>query len=356
MEAIEDVAHAWGIENICHEREDNAAIATFDEFLLDGEDLNFGLFDEEETLGVEGSDLAAEFGADAAAAAGDHDDAIFEEGSDAERFEFDGIAAEEILNFDVAELADLDLAGGELVHGGDRFEAETGLLEELDEFTNAAGGSGGHGDNNFLELEVEAAVEEGFGRADDWDVVDAGAPFLFVIIKESNGLKAEAAFGHELAGEACADIASAEDADAAAAALGLGLGGEVAFTENAEQDANDGDADEGKDKIRQEHTPGHGKEAGIGVADGQENAGRNDAGEEEAAEVRDAEVTEETGELAEEEKDSEFEGNDPNAVSVELKDEFRRQAEIEAQEVGKIKRNKQDDGVEGDQEDRSKRS
>ena len=121
-------------------------------------------------------------------------------------------------------MTDLDFAGGELVHGGDGFELQTGLLEEFHQLADAFGGRGRHRDDDFFELEIEAAVHERFGRADHGDIMDARAPFAAIVIEESDGHESEAAFDHQLAGEAGADIACAENPDAAAAPGGFASG------------------------------------------------------------------------------------------------------------------------------------
>src|SRR5687768_14425587 len=102
MVAAEQMAHAGGIENVGDERQNDPAITTLDQFLLDEKDLNFGLLHKQEALGIERGNLAAEFRANAAAGPGDHDDAAAEQHRNVFCLEFDWFPTEQILNFNVA--------------------------------------------------------------------------------------------------------------------------------------------------------------------------------------------------------------------------------------------------------------
>ena len=69
-ETLENVVHPLGRPGYLPPRADaDAAITGFIELLFDGEELHFGLVDEEQALRIEGRDLAAELAADAAAGA-----------------------------------------------------------------------------------------------------------------------------------------------------------------------------------------------------------------------------------------------------------------------------------------------
>ena len=61
MEAIKDVPHSRRVENVRHKRQNNSTVPTLNQFLLDRENLNLGLFDQQKPLRVERCDLAAKF-------------------------------------------------------------------------------------------------------------------------------------------------------------------------------------------------------------------------------------------------------------------------------------------------------
>jgi hypothetical protein len=117
--------------------------------------------------------LAAKFATDAAAGARDGYDATAEHLTDVVGTELDAVAAEEVLDFDFAELADSDLAEGELVERGDSSDGKLGFSEEADEFADASCRGGRHSDDGFLDVELRFEFEELFGWAYDGDVVDA---------------------------------------------------------------------------------------------------------------------------------------------------------------------------------------
>src|SRR5262245_17899719 len=75
FEFFEEVWQTGSIEDIGNERNDSVTKAGVDQFLLDLKKLHLALFDKQQFAGCVSSDLPAEFAADAATRAGNHDDA-----------------------------------------------------------------------------------------------------------------------------------------------------------------------------------------------------------------------------------------------------------------------------------------
>ena len=67
------------------------------------EDAVFAAANEDQGFRAEGEDLAADFRADAAAGAGHHHPPPFEQAADVFGVERDGVAAQEVVDFDVAD-------------------------------------------------------------------------------------------------------------------------------------------------------------------------------------------------------------------------------------------------------------
>jgi hypothetical protein len=130
----EDGADAGLVEDIGDQGLDDVAVAELDELLLDLEKLDLGLIEEQKAGGLEGGDLAAEFAADTAAGAGDHDDSVFQDAGNLVHPQVHGVASEEVLDAHVAQLADTHVARSELVNAGDGDVLNAVFLEETDDF------------------------------------------------------------------------------------------------------------------------------------------------------------------------------------------------------------------------------
>src|SRR5258706_14341581 len=96
-----------------------------DQFLLNLEYLWFGAIHQEELLRMVGSDLAAEFAADAAPSAGDKDDPVLQHKPNVLGLQLNSLTAEQVLHLDVSQLAYFDLPQRQLVKGGNRLTLQT---------------------------------------------------------------------------------------------------------------------------------------------------------------------------------------------------------------------------------------
>ena len=95
------------------------------EFPLDDEDAVLAAADEDQGFRVEGEDLPADFRADAAAGPGHHDPPPFEQPADVFGVERNGIAAQEVVDFDVAD-GDPLVAFQPILQGTDDLQVQAG--------------------------------------------------------------------------------------------------------------------------------------------------------------------------------------------------------------------------------------
>ena len=90
------------------------------EFIFDQVQAVFAALVEYQRPGPDPDDLAAQFRADAAAGTGYHDHPVLDIGVQQFQVRFDRVAAEQIAHADFAQVFDLDLAAGQIVHARQR--------------------------------------------------------------------------------------------------------------------------------------------------------------------------------------------------------------------------------------------
>ena len=93
-----------------------------------------GVVDQDDPLGAERRDLAAELRADRAAGAGDEHGLAGDVGGDRRDVELDGLAPEDVLDLDLAELArEVEVAGDQLVDARQRLHGDAGVAAGVDD-------------------------------------------------------------------------------------------------------------------------------------------------------------------------------------------------------------------------------
>ena len=206
--AFENVVHPRHVEHVAHDRNDRIPIPRIDQFLLDLEQMTFGLLDQQKHPRTERRDLAAEFAPDAPPRSGHQHRTIAQYRADVFGFKFDRIAPEQILNGERSELAYFDLAGGKLLERGHGFKGEVDALENLDHLTHAFGGGRGHGDDHLVELSVELRLHERLGAADDGNIMHPGFPFPRVVVEEHHRPHAHSRTHGKLSRQRCPHVPS----------------------------------------------------------------------------------------------------------------------------------------------------
>ena len=122
---LEDVAHLRRVAAVGEHRDDGGEVALVDELALHLVERRLGLVDEDEPLGAELHDLAAELRADRPAAAGHEHDAVADVRRDRLEVDLDLLAAEDVLDRDRPDLPrEVDVAGDQLVQAGQRLDGD----------------------------------------------------------------------------------------------------------------------------------------------------------------------------------------------------------------------------------------
>ncbi len=128
LEALHRLQHPVRLLAVGEHRLDVAEVALVDHLALDLEEVVLGVVEHHQQARPDAGDLAAELGADRAAGAGDEDDAVAQVGADAVELDHDRVAAEHVLDLDLAQLlAQLDAAAQELEHGRQGANADLAL-------------------------------------------------------------------------------------------------------------------------------------------------------------------------------------------------------------------------------------
>jgi hypothetical protein len=295
-----------------------------------------------------GGELAAQFATDAAAGAGDHDALAADEGGDVGAVELDGLSPEEVLDLDVADVGDVDLAIGDGGVVGDHAQGALGVLAlELGHDLADAGGGGVGRQEEDLGDDQLAGPAAGLGDAAE----DAHA---------AQGLS-----GADALGEDAEEVAAAVGADAVDELVGglrgaedegaHGLVGGVAaasggLADDAGEDALAGDGGEADHEVEHQHGPRQaGEVGGVPDHDRQEEDGAGDEiGQEDAHEVMDADVAPHAAVDAEEGEDDELDGDGDGQEALQGLDLVGAELE-EAQVEGEEHR--EGDGEAGGDED-----
>lgn len=164
-------------------------------------------------------DLSAEFGADGTATARNKHRLTLDKTNDLTGIDIDRIATEEVFNTDFAQAADADLTGNEFEHTGENLGNDACFFAGGDHPADDLPRSGGHGDNDVLDVIFGDQGRDIFQGAEDRVLDDGGTDFLGIIIDEAHQVKSDMAAGVDLTGNHLAGIPSANNEDPAGLAF-----------------------------------------------------------------------------------------------------------------------------------------
>ena len=153
---LEDRLHAHPVGDVADQRLCGQAGELPAQFPLDVEEGVFRLLDEQQQLRLELADLAAHLRADGPAGAGDQDHLVPGEGPDQIEVELDDFAPEQVVDIDVANLGDAELAGSDVRDGGDRAEPDLCAFADLDDAAQLLPRRRGHGDGDLFDVAIGA--------------------------------------------------------------------------------------------------------------------------------------------------------------------------------------------------------
>ena len=197
------------------------------ELAHDLEQVVLGVVDEHEPARADARDLAAQLAADRAAGAGHEHDLVGEVGADALELHPHRLAAEHVLDLQLAQLAH-DLTPPpcavlqQLEDGRERADRDPARAAGGDDAAAQRAGRGRDRDDHLVGLDrVEHAREVVVGgRAEHLEVVLVlHAALARVVVDEADGAQAEVGVAHELAHDEAAAVAAADDQHVARALL-----------------------------------------------------------------------------------------------------------------------------------------
>src|SRR5207302_91220 len=113
------------------------------------------------------ADLAAQLAADAAAGAGHHHDLAADLRVEQLVIELDRLAAEEVLDRDLANACEADVVADDLVDAGDDLGVETGLAAQHRDATDIGAGRIRDRDQRAFGALAVGDLDELVGRAED---------------------------------------------------------------------------------------------------------------------------------------------------------------------------------------------
>ncbi len=150
----------------------SASVQKVLQLAVEGEEPVLAAADHDQGPRAEAEDLPADLGADAAAGAGHHDDAAFDQIADGRVVELNWVASEQVVDIDAAD-GDLASAIEEVFGTGNDFEREPGFVAGIHQVPQTLAGeaAGNHQD-------VGDAAGDGNGRqiverADDRNTAQA---------------------------------------------------------------------------------------------------------------------------------------------------------------------------------------
>ena len=139
LEALHHLQHPVRLLAVGEHRLDAGEVALLDHLAVDLEEVVLGVVEHHQQPRLDAGDLAAELGADRAAGAGDEDDAVAQVGADPVELDDDRVAAEHVLDLDLAQLlVELDAAAQQLEDGRQGADADLALAAGGDDLGRAA--------------------------------------------------------------------------------------------------------------------------------------------------------------------------------------------------------------------------
>ena len=215
----EHLAHPLLFLAVRQHRHGVERVPVFDELALDLEQVVLGVVEQDEPARAHARDLAAQLRSDRPAGAGDEDAAAGQVLADALDVHPHGVAAEDVLDLDLAHLAHQAAAGLEqLEDGRHRPHRHAAVAAGGDDLPAQGAGRRRDRDQDLLRLDVVEHPPELAGRAEHLEpAVDARALLARVVVDESDGPVAELRVAVDLAQQQPPAVARADDQDRAGA-------------------------------------------------------------------------------------------------------------------------------------------
>jgi len=337
--AVEDLPHLRPALHIREHRDARREAALVHELALDLEQGRLALVDEDQPLGPEAGDLAAELGADRAAGAGDEHRLVLEIRSARVEIDVDRLAAEDVLDLHRPDLRrEVGLAGDQLVQPRQRLDRHVVLPRDRDDPLACLAGGGRDRDQDLVGPVVAQDVRQLLGRAEDADAVDAQVLLARVVVDQPDRRVAELAVALHLADRELARVAGADHQHLLAA--GDETAGTGARDHAAGEQARAGDQPEEEQPVHHRHRArqphlSHGRNEVDGQAGDERGSGYAAHGR---PHVADGHVAPPAVVETEEDEDDELDRNHDQDRPAEQRVVVARHALVEAQREGQVPR------------------
>ena len=161
-------------------------------------------------------DLTAELRTDGPAAACHEDDLAVDEVIDLMKVGGNGLAPQKVLDGDVLELRDGDLAGDKLVHAGEHLDFAAGLVADAEDLFPVLARHAGHGEEDLRDLVLLDILENGLASSHDGDALDGAVPLVGVVVDDADSAVIHLVRGLEVTKDHSSGFAGANDHDTAA--------------------------------------------------------------------------------------------------------------------------------------------
>ena len=176
------------------------------------------MLDEDEPGRRDAGDLPAELGADRAAGTGDEHRLARQVLGDRVDIHLDGLAAENVLHLDRADLAgEVQVARDELVETGQRLDGDVRVLGDLDHLLPRLARRRRDCDQDLVGWIVSKDVRKVGRRPEDTDAVQAKILLARIVVDEADRRVAERGCLQHLADDELGGVARADDDDLLAA-------------------------------------------------------------------------------------------------------------------------------------------
>ena len=221
---VEDRADALRVAHAAYERHQVEIRVVVPQLLLDGVGVVLVDVEDDELLGVVARDLAAELGSDGAAAPGDHDNAALDETAHLLRVHHDGVAAQQVLQADFAQLAHGHLAVHELVDARYRADLAPCGAAQLQDLPAVGAAAAGDGKDDLVHAVLVAGPGDRVAAAHDGHALKVAAVLAGVVVHRADHPHAQLRAHGNLADQGAAALAGPHHQDA----LGLCVSAEPA--------------------------------------------------------------------------------------------------------------------------------
>ena len=171
-------------------------------------------------FGVVRGDLAAELGANGAAAAGDQDGLAGDEGKNLFHIRLNRLAAEEVFHGDVLHGGHADLILNQLIDAGKLFELAAGLAADRKDLLFLFAGGAGDGKIDLVDLILLNSWEDVLAAADNGNAVDIAVPLVGVVVDDADDPVVRPVGLLDIAEDHLAGGAGADEHDTCAGRLG----------------------------------------------------------------------------------------------------------------------------------------